>query len=109
MYDVTRAETFDSLADIWLREAEVYGTVQDSIKMVVANKTDVVGGQACGQQAGALERVWSPSLAGAARAGCVGRQHGRAGPLPTHLCWMPCRRQPRHPGASPLRRRSSER
>lgn len=41
VYDVTRAETFDSLADIWLREVDMYNTVDECIKMVVANKTDL--------------------------------------------------------------------
>ncbi|KAL4443821.1 hypothetical protein ABPG75_011558 [Micractinium tetrahymenae] len=41
VYDVTRAETFDSLADIWLREVDMYNTVEEGIKMVVANKTDL--------------------------------------------------------------------
>ncbi|EFN60048.1 hypothetical protein CHLNCDRAFT_133281 [Chlorella variabilis] len=41
VYDVSRAETFDSLADIWLREVDMYGTVEESVKMVVANKTDL--------------------------------------------------------------------
>lgn len=41
MYDVTRRETFESLADIWMREVDMYGTVEDSVKMVVANKTDL--------------------------------------------------------------------
>lgn len=44
VYDVSRAETFDSLADIWLREVDMYGTVEECIKMVVANKSDLVGG-----------------------------------------------------------------
>jgi len=41
VYDVTRRETFESLADIWMREVDMYGTVEDSVKMVVANKTDL--------------------------------------------------------------------
>ncbi|KAI3429564.1 hypothetical protein D9Q98_005651 [Chlorella vulgaris] len=41
VYDVSRAETFDSLADIWLREVDMYGTVEECIKMVVANKSDL--------------------------------------------------------------------
>ena len=42
VYDVARRETFESLADIWLREVDMYGTVEDAVKMVVANKTDLV-------------------------------------------------------------------
>ena len=41
-YDVTRRETFESLDDIWMREVDMYSTVEDSVKMVVANKCDKV-------------------------------------------------------------------
>lgn len=41
-YDVTRRETFESLDDIWMKEVDMYSTVEDSIKMVVANKCDKV-------------------------------------------------------------------
>jgi len=39
---VTRRETFESLDDIWMREVDMYSTVEDSVKMVVANKLDKV-------------------------------------------------------------------
>ena len=41
-YDVTRRETFESLDDIWMRDVDMYSTVEDSVKMVVANKCDKV-------------------------------------------------------------------
>ncbi|GAB4822438.1 hypothetical protein N2152v2_009484 [Parachlorella kessleri] len=41
VYDVTRRETFESLGDIWMREVDMYSTVEDAVKMVVANKTDL--------------------------------------------------------------------
>lgn len=41
VYDVTRRETFDSLDATWLREVEMYSTVAEAVKMVVANKTDL--------------------------------------------------------------------
>jgi Ras-related protein Rab-18 len=41
VFDVTRRETFESLADIWMHEVDMYSTVADSIKMIVANKTDL--------------------------------------------------------------------
>mmetsp|Transcript_13303 Transcript_13303/g.26517 ORF Transcript_13303/g.26517 Transcript_13303/m.26517 type:complete len:204 (-) Transcript_13303:2385-2996(-) len=41
VFDVTRRETFESLADVWMNEVEMYSTVEDSIKMIVANKTDL--------------------------------------------------------------------
>lgn len=42
VYDVTRRETFEDLASIWLNEVEMYSTVEDAAKMVVANKLDLV-------------------------------------------------------------------
>ena len=42
VYDVTRRETFSSLEEVWLQEFEIYSTVEDAIKMVVANKVDLV-------------------------------------------------------------------
>ena len=41
-YDVTRRETFESIADIWMREVDMYSTVDNAVKMVVANKVDKV-------------------------------------------------------------------
>ena len=42
-YDVTRPDTFSDLDDIWMRELDMYSTVEESVKMVVANKIDLVG------------------------------------------------------------------
>lgn len=42
-YDVTRRETFESLDEIWMREVDMYSTIEDAVKMVVANKLDKVG------------------------------------------------------------------
>ena len=39
-YDVTRRETFESIEDIWMREVDMYSTVDDAVKIVVANKVD---------------------------------------------------------------------
>lgn len=52
VYDVTRQETFESLAEIWLREVDMYSTVEDAVKMVVANKTDLAEDREVGKQAG---------------------------------------------------------
>lgn len=41
VFDVTRRETFESLGDIWMHEVDMYSTISDSIKMIVANKTDL--------------------------------------------------------------------
>ena len=38
VYDITRRETFDNLSEVWLREVEMYATVPDCVKLVVANK-----------------------------------------------------------------------
>ena len=42
VYDVTRRETFESLGNIWFNEVEMYSTIEDAVKMVVANKVDMV-------------------------------------------------------------------
>jgi hypothetical protein len=42
VYDVTRRETFNSLEEVWLQEFEIYSTVENAIKVVVANKVDLV-------------------------------------------------------------------
>lgn len=39
-YDVTRRETFENLSEIWLREVDMYATVQDAVWMIVGNKID---------------------------------------------------------------------
>ena len=44
VYDVTRRETFEALEGNWMREFDIYSTVEGAIKMVVANKVDLVGG-----------------------------------------------------------------
>ncbi len=41
MYDITRRETFANLSEVWLREVEMYSTVPDCIRLVVANKHDL--------------------------------------------------------------------
>eukprot|EP00197_Chlamydomonas_leiostraca_P012960 CAMPEP_0202866720 /NCGR_PEP_ID=MMETSP1391-20130828/8325_1 /ASSEMBLY_ACC=CAM_ASM_000867 /TAXON_ID=1034604 /ORGANISM="Chlamydomonas leiostraca, Strain SAG 11-49" /LENGTH=202 /DNA_ID=CAMNT_0049546699 /DNA_START=89 /DNA_END=697 /DNA_ORIENTATION=- len=41
VYDVSRRETFEDLEAVWLREVDMYATVEDAVKMVVANKTDL--------------------------------------------------------------------
>ena len=42
VYDVGRRETYENLRDIWLREVEMYCTGNSVVKMLVANKIDVV-------------------------------------------------------------------
>lgn len=39
-YDVTRRDTFDNLSEIWLREVDMYSTVQNAVWMIVGNKID---------------------------------------------------------------------
>eukprot|EP00195_Chlamydomonas_chlamydogama_P005490 CAMPEP_0202895770 /NCGR_PEP_ID=MMETSP1392-20130828/4899_1 /ASSEMBLY_ACC=CAM_ASM_000868 /TAXON_ID=225041 /ORGANISM="Chlamydomonas chlamydogama, Strain SAG 11-48b" /LENGTH=177 /DNA_ID=CAMNT_0049580899 /DNA_START=83 /DNA_END=616 /DNA_ORIENTATION=+ len=41
VYDVTRRETFEDLEGVWMKEVDMYSTVEDAIKMVVANKVDL--------------------------------------------------------------------
>lgn len=42
---MTRRETFESIEDIWMKEVDMYSTVDDAVKMVVANKVDKVCAQ----------------------------------------------------------------
>ena len=39
---MTRRETFESIEDIWMREVDMYSTVDDAVKIVVGNKVDKV-------------------------------------------------------------------
>lgn len=40
VYDITRRDTFDNLAEIWQREVDMYSTVEDCVKIVIGNKVD---------------------------------------------------------------------
>eukprot|EP01024_Parvocaulis_polyphysoides_P038267 TRINITY_DN34304_c0_g2_i1.p1 TRINITY_DN34304_c0_g2~~TRINITY_DN34304_c0_g2_i1.p1 ORF type:complete len:222 (-),score=26.47 TRINITY_DN34304_c0_g2_i1:76-741(-) len=40
VYDVTRRETFENMADVWVREVKTYSTIQSAVRMVVGNKID---------------------------------------------------------------------
>ena len=42
---MTRRETFEDLERIWMKEVDIYSNVEDAVKMVVANKVDLVRGQ----------------------------------------------------------------
>jgi Ras-related protein Rab-18 len=42
VYDVTRRDTFEALERVWMREVDIYSNVEDAVKMVVANKVDLV-------------------------------------------------------------------
>lgn len=42
MYDVTRPESFENLERIWMKEVDIYSNIEDAVKMVVANKVDLV-------------------------------------------------------------------
>jgi Ras-related protein Rab-18 len=47
VYDVTRRETFENLEDIWMKEVDMYSTVEDAVSMVIANKVDLVSHFTC--------------------------------------------------------------
>jgi hypothetical protein len=42
VYDVTRADSFENLERIWMKEVDIYSNIEDAVKMVVANKVDLV-------------------------------------------------------------------
>ncbi len=46
-YDVTRRETFDSITDIWMKEVDMYSTVNGAVKAVIGNKLDLVRHHVC--------------------------------------------------------------
>ena len=55
MYDVTRGETFSDLESIWMKEVDIYSNVEAAVKMVVANKVDLVRhGCSCSSAASVL-------------------------------------------------------
>lgn len=56
-YDVTRRETFESIEDIWMREVDMYSTVDDAVKIVVGNKVDKVRGMSQQPMAGARDKL----------------------------------------------------
>jgi Ras-related protein Rab-18 len=37
-YDITRRETFESVQETWMKEVEAHANVENSVKMIVANK-----------------------------------------------------------------------
>ena len=42
VYDVTRRDSFDDLEAVWMREVELYSNVEGAVKILVANKVDLV-------------------------------------------------------------------
>jgi hypothetical protein len=88
VYDVTRRETFEDLERIWMKEVDIYSNIEDAVKMVVANKVDLVGGcwavcvvgwgmvVACtgGQQGGCCGGGWSSGGCNGGAAGAGGQQ-----------------------------------
>ncbi|KAG6477568.1 hypothetical protein ZIOFF_066835 [Zingiber officinale] len=42
VYDVTKRETFNNLADVWVKEVETYSTNHNCVKILVGNKVDKV-------------------------------------------------------------------
>eukprot|EP00879_Flechtneria_rotunda_P003109 GHRR01003330.1.p1 GENE.GHRR01003330.1~~GHRR01003330.1.p1 ORF type:complete len:205 (+),score=51.42 GHRR01003330.1:70-684(+) len=52
VYDVTRPESFENLERIWMKEVDIYSNIEDSVKMVVANKVDLESERAVTKQQG---------------------------------------------------------
>jgi hypothetical protein len=76
VYDVTRRETFEDLERIWMKEVDIYSNIEEAVKMVVANKVDLVSlGPYCTLQ------LWTCMCAQQcpqAAPGMSGDQQGRA-------------------------------
>mmetsp|Transcript_22746 Transcript_22746/g.31707 ORF Transcript_22746/g.31707 Transcript_22746/m.31707 type:complete len:202 (+) Transcript_22746:156-761(+) len=51
-YDVTRRDTFENLSEIWLREVDMYSTVQEAVWMIVGNKIDQTADRAVSREEG---------------------------------------------------------
>lgn len=68
-YDVTRRETFDALEDVWMREVQLYSTVDAAARMVVGNKVDRAAGE--GEGGGEREVSRAEGEAFARRHGCL--------------------------------------
>lgn len=49
---MTRRETFEDLERIWMKEVDIYSNIEDAVKMVVANKVDLVSADSKQQRAG---------------------------------------------------------
>lgn len=47
VYDVTVPESFENLERIWMKEVDIYSNIEAAVKMVVANKVDLVGTSSC--------------------------------------------------------------
>ncbi|KAK4800019.1 hypothetical protein SAY86_025384 [Trapa natans] len=52
VYDVTQRETFTNLSNVWAKEAEMYSTNHDCVKMLVGNKVDRVSERAVSTEEG---------------------------------------------------------
>ena len=52
VYDITRRDTFDDLAEIWQREVDMYSTVEDCVKIVIGNKVDKAEQRAVSREEG---------------------------------------------------------
>ena len=44
VYDITRRDTFEALAEVWSKEVEMYSTVDECVKIVIGNEVDKAKG-----------------------------------------------------------------
>lgn len=56
VYDVSKRETFDNLASVWLPEVNQYSTRPEVIKMIVGNKLDLASREVSASDGDALAR-----------------------------------------------------
>lgn len=56
VYDVSKRETFDNLASVWLPEVNQYSTRPEVIKMIVGNKLDLATREVSAADGDALAR-----------------------------------------------------
>ena len=51
-YDITSEESFRNLRDVWQKEVDMYGTIANSVKIVIGNKIDREGERAIAREDG---------------------------------------------------------
>jgi Ras-related protein Rab-18 len=52
VYDLTSTESFKNLEEIWQKEVDMYGTIDNSVKMIVGNKVDKESARAIAKEEG---------------------------------------------------------
>ena len=60
-YDITSEESFRNLRDVWQKEVDMYGTIANSVKIVIGNKIDREGERAIAREDGVAKAILETS------------------------------------------------